>query len=59
MSEPVITGLTGRRVLIALVVLAAVGAAALAAVSMRHNQPMTTNAVGSASADLAASGAGH
>jgi hypothetical protein len=59
MSEPVITGLTGRRVLIALVALAAAGAAALIAVSMRHDEPMTTNAVGSASSSLAASAAEH
>jgi hypothetical protein len=59
MSEPVITGLTGRRVLIALAALAAVGAATLIAVSMRHNEPMRTNAVDSASSNLAASAAAH
>jgi hypothetical protein len=59
MSEPVITGLTGRRVLIVLVALAALGAATLITVSMRHNQPMKTNAVDSASSNLAAGATAH
>jgi hypothetical protein len=59
MSERVTMGLTGRRVLIALVALAALGAVTLLAVNAHHNQPMTTNAVGSASSDLAASAAAH
>ncbi|HEX3367555.1 hypothetical protein [Phenylobacterium sp.] len=57
MSEPGITGLTGRRVLMALIALAALGAAAIVAVTLRHDQPMKTNAVDSASSDLAASAA--
>jgi hypothetical protein len=57
MSEPVITGLTGRRVLIALLALAAVGAATLFAATLRRDQPMKTDAVGSASSDLAAGAA--
>ena len=59
MSEPGITGLTGRRVLIALVAVAALGAAALVAVMVRHDQPMRTNAVDSASSNLAAGATAH
>jgi hypothetical protein len=57
MGAPATTRLTGLRVLIGVVVLAALGAVTLLTVSARHNQPMATNAVGSASSDLAAAGA--
>lgn len=57
MTERSTTGLTGRSLLIALIVLAALLAATAVAMSARHDRPLRTNAVDSASSDLAAGAA--
>lgn len=59
MTERVTTGLTGRNVVIGLIAVAAVLAAGAVAVSAHRDKPMITNAVGSASSDLAASAEAH
>ncbi|HXA37511.1 MAG TPA: hypothetical protein VNW53_00795 [Phenylobacterium sp.] len=59
MSQPMTTRLTGRNMLIAFVALAALLAAAGVAVNAHRGKPLTTNAVGSASSDLAAGATAH
>jgi hypothetical protein len=51
------TGLNGMMVLIGLVAAALVGFTVLLLMNARHNQPLQTDAVSSASSSLAAAGA--
>jgi hypothetical protein len=57
MSERLTRGLTGRHVLIGLAAVIALLATVGFAMTARGNQPLMTNAVGSASSDLAAGAA--
>ena len=59
MSQPMTARLTGRNMLIAFVALAALLAATAIAVNAHRSKPLTTNAVGSASSDLAAGATAH